>query len=315
MKGGTGQRRPNNGTSTDPSAQQLRLFLLLAEELHFGRAAKRAFMTQPAFSQQIRSLEERLGVTVVDRTTRTTGLTAAGHELLPDMRAAVEAADRLRQAAAEQTRALSGRVVIGSFEAITSVPPIPAILEELKAEHHGIEVEVLRMGFADCADTILEGAVDAAFVFPPLPSGIQIQRLATMPRVVCMADSDPLAHQGPLTLDQLSDRPFIGWSPRIPKVWRDFWATDPRPDGKPVQYTSHQITEFEPALTAIALGEGIEFPPEPARWLYQRHGVTYVEVSDLPPCYAALAWRSQDRDRTIVTALRQAAATVLERAR
>ncbi|WP_432095286.1 hypothetical protein [Streptomyces sp. bgisy100] len=80
-------------------------------------------------------------------------------------------------------------------------------------------------------------------------------------------------------------------------------------------HTTHQITEFEPALTAIAMGEGIEFPPEPARWLYQRHGVAYVEVSDLPLCWTALAWRGQDRDRPAVIALRQATRAVLDRER
>lgn len=291
----------------DPSAHQLRLFLLLADELHFGRAAQRAFMTQPAFSQQIRSLERRLGVELADRTTRTAGLTAEGCALLPEIRKVVEAADQLRLAAGRQACGPSGRVVIGSFEAVTALPPIPAILEELMATYPGIELEVLRMSFVDCADILLEGAVDAAFVFPPLPAGIQTQALAGMKRVACMAASDPLAAEGPLTLQQLSDHPHIGWSPKIPKCWRDFWATDPRPDGKPVQYTAHQVTEFEPALTAVALGDGIQLPPEPARLLYQRPGVAYVDVTDLPPCSTALAWRRQDRDRPVVAALRKAA--------
>ncbi|MFC6064207.1 LysR family transcriptional regulator [Streptomyces ochraceiscleroticus] len=315
MAGDAGPTGRENSAPTDPSTHQLRLFLLLAEEMHFGRAAKRVFMTQPAFSQQIRSLERRLGLTLVDRTTRTAGLTPSGQELLPEIRAMVQAADRLRQVAGERVRTLSGRVVIGSFEAITSVHPIPEILEELKARHPGIEVEIVRTGFADSAATVLAGGVDAAFLFPPVPPGIQTQRLADLRRVVCLATSDPLADAGPLTLSRLSGRRNIGWSPEIPKVWRDFWAVDPRPDGSPARYTAHQIAEFEPALTAIALGEGVQFPPEPARWLYQRHGVAYAEVTDLPPCHTALAWRTRDRDRPIVTALRRATRTVLDRLR
>ncbi|POX47687.1 LysR family transcriptional regulator [Streptomyces sp. Ru72] len=103
----------------DPSTHQLRLFLLLAEELHFGRAAQRAFMTQPAFSQQIRALERRLGLTLVDRSTRTAGLTRAGQALLPEARGVVEAADRLHQAAVAQKRAVTGRIVIGSLLRLT----------------------------------------------------------------------------------------------------------------------------------------------------------------------------------------------------
>ncbi|MGI5466526.1 LysR family transcriptional regulator [Streptomyces sp. CA-132043] len=312
MAGDTGLRAQGSAP-TDPSTHQLRLFLMLAEEMHFGRAAKRVFMTQPAFSQQIRSLERRLGLTLVDRTTRTAGLTPSGLELLPEIRAMVAAADRLRRVAGERVRTLSGRVVIGSFEAITSIHPIPDVLEELKARHPGIEVEIARTSFADSAATVLSGGVDAAFLFPPVPPGIQLHRLAEMPRVACLAASDPLADAGPLTLKQLDGHRHIGWSPEIPKVWRDFWSVDPRPDGTPARYTAHQVGEFEPALTAIALGEGIQLPPEPARWLYQRHGVAYTEVTDLAPCHAALAWRARDRDRPIVAALRRAVRTVLGR--
>jgi DNA-binding transcriptional LysR family regulator len=96
------------GVPADPSAHQLRLFLLLAEELHFGRAAMRAFMTQPAFSQQIRALERRLGLTLVARTTRTTGLTTAGKMVLPKIHSIVNALDQLRHAASDQIRTLSG---------------------------------------------------------------------------------------------------------------------------------------------------------------------------------------------------------------
>ncbi|MEU9111387.1 LysR substrate-binding domain-containing protein [Streptomyces sp. NPDC048483] len=90
--------------------------------------------------------------------------------------------------------------------------------------------------------------------------GIQTRTLAAGPHMACMSAADAVASHGPLTLAQLSDRPFIGWSPKIPNVWRDFWACDPRLNGAPVTYSDHQVEEFEPALSATAHGEGIEFP-------------------------------------------------------
>ncbi|MGP3953739.1 LysR family transcriptional regulator [Streptomyces sp. 7N604] len=297
----------------DPSAHQLRLFLALADELHFGRAAKRVFMTQPAFSQQIRSLERRLGLELVDRTTRRVALTASGRALLPEARAMVEAADRLRQTAEQEAHAVSGRVVIGSLEAVTAMPPIPEVLEQLRSRCPHMDIQVLRTGFADFADALLQGEVDASFVFLPVPEGIQVQTLDSGPRCAVMAAHDPLASQGPLTLDQLSDRTFIGWSPRIPKVWRDFWSADPRPDGSPVRYSPHAVTDYESALSVIALGEGIEFPPDSARRLYPRPGVSYVDVTGLPPWTTALAWLPKNRDKPFVAALRQAVRTVLRR--
>jgi hypothetical protein len=65
-----------------------------------------------------------------------------------------------------------------------------------------------RLTFADCAEKILSGVVDAAFLFPPVPSGIKTYELVTMPRVACIAETDALAHQGPLTLAQFSNRPL-----------------------------------------------------------------------------------------------------------
>src|SRR5262245_39900482 len=91
-------RLPSQDTRRDPSIHQLRLFLVLAEELHFGRAASRMFMTQPAFSQQIRTLENRFGVPLIHRSSRSVELTHAGEALLPKARAVVEAMARLRQA-------------------------------------------------------------------------------------------------------------------------------------------------------------------------------------------------------------------------
>lgn len=294
----------------DPSIRRLRLFLLLAEEMHFGRAAARAFMTQPAFSQQIASLERHLGVPLIERSTRTAGLTPAGKDLLDQARTVVASTDRLVRSAAAHRASLSGRVVVGSLEAAVSLPPIAAILQELKRRHPRLEVVIHRTGFA-ASRVLLDGEVDAAFLYSPVVPGIRTLSVATDPRVVCMSADDPLAGQGPLELAQLSDRPVIGLSPKVPKAWRDFWSCDPRPDGVPVTYTGHQVDEFEPALSAIAHGEGIEFPPAAAEFLYQRPGVAYVEVADLPPCIIGLAWRAQDQNEPVVAALREATRTVL----
>ncbi|MET8681811.1 LysR substrate-binding domain-containing protein [Streptomyces sp. NPDC004647] len=92
---------------------------------------------------------------------------------------------------------------------------------------------------------------------------MQVQRLAGEPRVACMADSDSLAAQGPLTLSQLADRPHIGWSPQVPRMWQDFWSADPRPDGSPVRDTAHRVADFETALSAISLGEESSSRPLP----------------------------------------------------
>lgn len=295
-----------------PSIQQLQLFLLLAEELHFGRAARRAFMAQPTFSRHITALEERLGVTLVDRTTRRVALSAAGEALVARARSVVEAADELRREAEARANTAAGRIVIGSLEAVTSVDPIPAILDELQENRPQLEVDVVRMGF-DAGPAILRGDVDAAFLFLPVPEGVQTLALADGPRCAAMADDHPLAARGSLTLADLADQPRIGWSEQVPKVFRDFWSTDPGPDGSPVRFSQHAIVDYESALPLIAMGQGIQLPPDASRWLYPRRGVTYVDVTGLEPWTAALGWLPSRRDEPLVAALRQAAGRVLRR--
>ncbi|MBR8639196.1 LysR family transcriptional regulator [Streptomyces tuirus] len=293
-----------------PSIQQLQLFLLLAEELHFGRAARRAFMAQPTFSRHITALEERLGVTLVDRTTRRVALSAAGEALVGRARTVVEAADELRREAEAQANTAAGRIVIGSLEAITSMDPIPAVLDELRGKWPQLEVDVMRMGF-DAGPAILRGDVDAAFLFLPVPDGVQTLALAGGPRCAAMADDHPLAARDALTLADLADQPRIGWSEQVPRAFRDFWSADPGPDGRPVRYTHHAIVDYESALPLIAMGRGIQLPPGTTRWLYPRRGVTYVDVTDLEPWTAVLGWLPSRRDEPLVSALRQAAGRVL----
>ncbi|WP_184502867.1 LysR family transcriptional regulator [Streptomyces botrytidirepellens] len=297
------------GTSY-PGIRQLRLFLLLAEELHFGRAARRAYLAQPTFSRHIRSLERQLGAELVDRTTRRTELTDAGRALLPRIREVVDAAERLRTSA--RHHAAAGRMVIGSFEAVTSMDPVPAIMDELHRLIPDVDVQVLRTGF-DSATAILRGDVDASFVFLPVPEGIQTCTLAAGARCAAMSSSDPLVSEGPLRLSDLSDHEHIGFGPDIPAVWRDFWSVNPRPDGTAVRYSPHAVTDYESALVLIAMGKGIQLPPESARWLYPRSGVAYVDVVDLEPWRLALAWLPKNRDKPTVAALRQATRTVLRR--
>ena len=306
-----GTEMPLAGRQNAPSAQQLHLFLTLAEELHFRRSAQRVFMSQGAFSQQISALERRLGVELVERTTRRVSLTRAGAELVPYARAVLDAVDALQRAAERHRRGACGRIVLGSFEAVTAVPPIPAVLNRLRERLPGLDLRVLRMGFAESPQAILDGRVDAAFVFLPMPAGIQTLPLATGPRCVAMCADDPLAGKDAVSLADLADRPSIGFSPGVPKAYRDYWSVDPRPDGSPVRYTSHHVTDYESALSLIALGEGIQFPPALARELYPRPGVAYVDVTDLSPWTSALAWLPENRDRPAVAALRQAAHAVL----
>lgn len=294
----------------EPSSHQLRLFLILVQERHFGRAAARMFMTQPAFSQQIRALEERLGVRLVDRTSHSAELTEAGMNLLPDIQAVIEAVDRLRRNSDLHARQIGGHLTLGSIGAESAMPYTEAILTELHRRHPQITVELRALDLVEQTEALMTGDVDAAFLRIPVPPHFQTLQLATEPRVVCLPADDPLAAQSQLTLAQLAGHLVADVPQGAPREWWDDWTVNPRPDGTQVRY-GPVAADIEAILLAVARGQAIAFLPAAARRLYPRPGVAYRDVTDLAHSTAVLVWLPKNRDRLTVAALRAAARAAL----
>lgn len=287
----------------------MRLFVALSEELHFRRAAARLFITQSALSQQIRDVEQRLGLRLFERTSRAVALTDAGRALLPEARAAVDAVARVRRIADAQARRLSDELVVGTVGAEAAMPHTRAVLRALLERRPRTTVRVVGLNFADHLAALGRQEVDVMFLRPPVPAGIELHHLAIEPRVACLAAGDPLAALPGVTLAQLAGRPVVAVPEEVPRVWWDFWAVDPRPDGSPVRY-GPVATDVESLLHAVADGEAMCFLPAAARDLFPRPGISYVHVTDLSPCTAALAWLAERRDEPAIGAVREAARTV-----
>ncbi|MGV9634489.1 LysR family transcriptional regulator [Nocardia rhamnosiphila] len=270
----------------DPTPHQLRLLLILAEELHFGRAARRLYLTQPALSQQIRALEDRLRVRVFQRTSRHVELTEAGRELLPHARRVVTAADDLRRAAYHLAVG-DDTLRIGVCEGFGSIPEIRAVLDAFANPQP--QVRVLETFTAQL--TALErGEIDAAFVHLPVPAGLHAQPLVVEPRLACLSATDPLAARDFLSLADLAEHPVAEMSPSTFPEGRAFWTADPRPDGTRAQPAESHGSTFESLLNTVALTRAVAFVPAAAARLYPRPDLAYVPVTDLPPCTFALVW-------------------------
>ncbi|MEV5357012.1 LysR family transcriptional regulator [Streptomyces sp. NPDC052693] len=300
------------GDDRDPTTHQLRLFLTLARELHFGRAAQRLFMTQPSLSRQIRLLENRLGAPLVDRTSRSVQLTEAGRMLLPEAENVVAAMSRLRSRAAEQSRRVRGLLVLGFVAGESAMPYTHAILDELTQRHPALSVELRMLTFGNQFERLADHDVDAAFLRPPLPPPLRTMTLAVEPRVACLRASDPLAGlaaERALTLTDLAEHRMVDMPASASRVWWDDWTVNPRPDGTPVQF-GPVVADIEGLLTEVARGHAISFLPEAARRLYPRPGIRYVDVADAPLSSAALAWLPGHHERPAVAALLDAARAV-----
>jgi DNA-binding transcriptional LysR family regulator len=282
----------------DPTIHQLRLVLMLAEELHFGRAANRLYLTQPALSQQIRSVEQRWGVRLFTRTSRKVELTAQGEALLPLVRNVVDAADELRLAVTPASG--PRRLRLGVCESFAALEATRKVLARIASDHPGLGPDIRVVDMVEQLTVLAEGQIDAAFIYLPVPDGLYFQPLTTEPRLVCVSSSDPLARHSSLRLADLAESPVVSVTTSLFQASRDYWAVDPRPEGTPVRYTAHQVTRFESLLSMVSFGGAIAFVPSVAAELYPRPDLRYIPVLDLSPCTFGLAWPTSDTRSHIV---------------
>lgn len=278
----------------------------MAEERHFGRAAARSFISQPSLSQQIRTLEERLGVLLVERGAGGVRLTPAGEAVAIEARAALEAVRRLLHVSDAHAGALRRRLRVGSLGAEAAMPHARAVLTHTREHHPHLEIEVHNLNFLQQFDALAGGEVDAAFLRAPLPAGFQTCHLASEPRVVCLPADDPLACEEYLTLDQLADRTVVDMPREVPRTWWDRLTVNPRPDGTAVRY-GPVVRDTEAMVLAVLQRQAITFLPAAARDLYPRPGLVYVDVPQLGNSESVLAWLPENRDVPAVRALREAA--------
>ncbi|MFE0458051.1 LysR substrate-binding domain-containing protein [Kitasatospora sp. NPDC058965] len=148
--------------------RQLRYFVTVAEELHFGRAADRLLIGQPAVSQQIRRLERELKVELFDRSPRTVRLTAAGEAFLPAARTVLDAADSARALAGDLAAGRVGTFRLGTVTGLGD--RLDRILDTFERRAPGIRVELTALPVRERLARLTDGRLDAVFVRGALPA-------------------------------------------------------------------------------------------------------------------------------------------------
>jgi DNA-binding transcriptional LysR family regulator len=260
-------------------------FVAVAEELHFGRAAERLHIAQPSLSHQIRRLEQQLGVTLFDRTSRRVELTDAGRALLSEGRRLLAHSERttrlVRSVSAE-------RLTVGFYGSAASAL-LPDLLRSFSDEHPSADVSVREL-LLDQIDELLSGGVDVAFT--RLLAGqadVELEVIAREPRVVALPVSHSLCGRATLKFNDLREESFIT-NPVVgasspPKRW----LAEQARHGLPGRIAA-QAASVQEILTLVAAGKGVCLVPAPVAWQYQRVDVVYVEVSDADPAVVSLAW-------------------------
>lgn len=193
--------------------RQLRYLVALADERHFTRAAARSQVAQPALSQQISKLEDEVGVTLVDRTTRRVHLTEAGELLAGHARRVLAELDDARAELEQLTGLVAGRVTIG----LTQTPgplDLVRLLADFHTRHPGVELTVREGLSTTLADALRDDQLDLAFlsiVEERDRRGLELHELAAEPLVLALPEAHRLAGRARLRVADLRDEQLIAF--------------------------------------------------------------------------------------------------------
>ncbi|MEU6394762.1 LysR family transcriptional regulator [Streptomyces sp. NPDC046939] len=278
--------------------RELRYFVAVAEELHFGRAAERLGMAQPPLSRAIQQLERRLDVRLLDRNRRGVALTGAGEMLLHEGRAALDAATaavrRTRRAAATDTPGTARDRLVLAVKAGASHELLHKLLDAYAARPDAAEIEVLPSGTCEQGEMLRDGRADAALMHTPFNTlaGFDSEALMTEGQIVILPAGHPLAARGELSLADIADVPDLPLA-----RWSRDGAYPPGPG--PEIHDQTQLAQL------IALGRTAAVFPDSARaWLWAEH--TAVPLTDAPPVITHIAWPAHSRSVPLANLIRTA---------
>lgn len=287
----------------DVTVAQLRSFLAVAEELHFGRAAERLRVSPSSLSEHVATLERRVGRPLFHRTSRAVVLTDDGKALLPLAHRAVDALDDVTRWARTDT----GRSVVRIGVSVFS-PRSRTIFAAAHREIPEIDWQLEHLGFGNPFRALRDGTVDCALVpmNGPAPADVTAVELWTEACVLIVADSHPLAARDSVRLADIRDQTFITVAD---ETMSDDWLGDALHDAP---RTLPIARSFDEVVELCAAGSGVNVAGASAAQMYQRPGVRFLPIDDLGvrPTYLCVAnGRSTPALRRFSTLARRVAAT------
>nr|WP_296763628.1 LysR family transcriptional regulator [Rhodococcus sp. (in: high G+C Gram-positive bacteria)] len=263
----------------DLEIRELRYFLAVADELHFGRAAERIGIAQPPLSRAIQQLESRLGVRLFERNRRGVALTVAGQVLVVEARIVIDAVE----AAAERTRRAGRRPLVLATKAGASHSLLQRLLGEFANRADVPDVEVLLCEVGEQARLLRQGKADVAVMHRPVDdlAGFDTEDLLTEGQVAIVPADHVLAARTQLTMDEIRRVPDLPMA-----RWPILDGTYPAGPGPEVR-TQSEIAQL------VALGKALLVIPASSRaWQWPEH--VAVPIVDAPEITTVLAWPARD---------------------
>ncbi len=274
--------------------RELEAFLVLAEELHFGRAGERLYVSQSRVSQLLRSLEGRIGATLVDRTSRRVELTPLGEKFLAELRPAYQAL----RAAVEHTRAAArgiGGVLRIGFQGVIDDRLAHAI-GGFEQRYPDCAVELTEIPLADPFGGLRRREIDAAVVLLPVeePDLVLGPVFSRQPQMLAVSPRHPFAGRESVAVEELAGCPLIGIRGPAPEYWRRVQAPDRTPGGLRIPRGPVAGTLQEGVGFAAAGQGGMVLCRSTAEHQGGRDSVVFVPLTGLPESALGVVWHAED---------------------
>ncbi len=261
--------------------RHLRYFVAVAEQGHITRAAEILGIQQPPLSQQIKALEDELGVQLLRRKPRGVELTDAGAAFLERARAILDEVDRAFASTRRTARGEEGRVVVGFTSSAPFHPFVPRVIRMFREASPHVSLTLEESGSSELVHGLHTEVIDAAFIRSPVADvvGLLVQPLLSEKMLVALPTGHALANQGePMALTELATHTFILYKrPGAPGLY-DSIITACRGAGFSPR-VGQEAPRIVSTLNLVAAGLGVSIVPESLRRL-QMDGVVYRELAD-----------------------------------
>ncbi|HEY0234716.1 MAG TPA: LysR substrate-binding domain-containing protein [Afipia sp.] len=274
---------------------QLICFVTLAEELHFGRAARRLFMTQPPFSRQIHLLELHVDAKLFDRTSRSVRLTVAGERFLFEARRILRLAEGASAIAKKVALGRTGSLRVG-FTAGSAYDFVPRLVTACLADLPDIDWSLKEMVTGDQLEALGSGEIDIGFIRPLLVRhGIDSTKVFAEGLRAAVPSNHPLARKKLLTLKDLDDQPFVMYSPHESRYFHELIVGQLAQANVHPRYVQY-LGQIHSVLALVRAGLGLALVPQSASALHLDNVVMKpIALRSKAPVEVHAVWR---RDNT-----------------
>lgn len=283
--------------------RQMRYFVVLAETLHFGRAAERLHLSQPPLSRQIAALEKELGVRLLERDSRHATLTHAGRRFLADSKSVLASFDQACLNAQLAERGQLGELSIG-FMMYATYTVIPGLVRRYVANYPMVHTRLREVVPGSLAADILAGRFDAGIMFDPgFIRGLETSAILSEPLCLAVPSDHPLAVRPLIEAKDLEDEPLIAAPVEVSSMLRDAIVQYCRSGG--FEPTIRLETQLQHTIVnLVAEGLGIALVPQGIRKVTVP-GTIFRDLEDAPIVNHVVAWRPENLNPALVPFLKE----------